>query len=118
MDILPATGTLISVESLPAFPPRMRKSDFGTQPEDHYSSVSNVLTAHAWLNSRKSMEGGKSSGINGRRTVFRPLTPAAERVLYGAYGHRNSSVCNDELLSEMTVSVAGCTLLKMNADNS
>ena len=25
---------------------------------------------------------------------------------------------SDELLSEMTVSVAGCTLLKLNADNS
>ena len=31
VDILPATGALISVESLPAFPPRMRKSDFGSR---------------------------------------------------------------------------------------
>ena len=31
VDSLPATGALISVESLPAFPPRMRKSDFGSR---------------------------------------------------------------------------------------
>ena len=44
VDGLPATGALISVESLPAFPPRMRTS-----------VSSNALTAHARLNSRKSM---------------------------------------------------------------
>ena len=63
------------------------------------------------------MEGEKSSGIHGRRTVFRPVVPTAD-ISCGtrSYGHRNYSVCNDELLLEMTVSVAGCTLLKMNAD--
>ena len=54
----------------------------------------------------------------GNLPAFTEGAPCSDSCGTRSYGHRNSSVCNDELLSEMTGSVAGCTLLKMNADNS
>ena len=67
MDILPATGAIISVISLSAAPPRMRKSDFGVAKlSEEYGK--REIFRHC-QNSRKATGGNISSQI---RPVFPP----------------------------------------------
>ena len=73
VDSLPATGAIISVLSLSAFPPRMRKSDF-----------SRVWKAG---NLPALTEGAQPQCSDS--VAFRHQLPETPK----AYGHRNSSVC-------------------------
>ena len=98
VDSLPATGAIFSVINLPAFHCACANQISAAVISLAFreSVSSNALTAHAWLNSRKSME---------KWEIFRRLLKLTEGELCRkAYGHGHSSVCcYGELLSEMTV---------------
>ena len=96
MDSLPATGAIISVINLPAFHCANQISAAVISLAFRESVSSNALTAHAWLNSRKTME---------KWEIFRRLLKLTEGELCRkARGHGHSSVCcYDQLLAEMTV---------------